>query len=567
MAAKTKKVTLTKAPKIERMSMHKALEALLKRESGREDIEFKDAPSTHMQLMAERPITERAGYPIKRAKGSVDPVSWACGDGRKIIVDFKRHAWLPDEWGQGVKITKSTSHSTGVQGGTYTVIIAPDGKVFYHRAVAEEYAGKQFTIEAGFNGQVRLAQLRAQETVQLVRMQIKDISSSRSLIGTDSDGSFFSLLSTPERACLQGKDKFHFAVVSARRATSRQGVQDIFAVQSQLLDAGVTPTWYVDAESLEDYRKLGLKAEAGGKLTPSRNKALIDAYRIRKVCVQISDDIKAWEYRHGKQAKSKDDDAANAAHAAAKRFIISPVAAARFIFAKMCGCPEKQKPHLGGVYMLGSCARTFGAEAFSRNHFIIGDFFVADVSSELKVKFDESMTLKEDYDFACSHIKTYGSVMRCDRMTLNVKHYSNSGGACSNRDGKGAAERKNIAILMEKWPRAFRLNPKRKNEVIMRWRNDAKSALPSVSDESDCDEEGTHQASKTPRRALQQNISTLPSGDKTPATSGKTRGKVVVTRKAHRVKSAKLGSNIRKFKKVVLKASAIKQGRPKQTRQ
>ena len=31
--------------------------------------------------------------------------------------------------------------------------------------------------------------------------------------------------------------------------------------------------------------------------------------------------------------------------------------------------------------------------------------------------------------------------MRCNRMTLTVKHYSNSGGACSNRDKKGKEER------------------------------------------------------------------------------------------------------------------------------
>jgi len=31
-------------------------------------------------------------------------------------------------------------------------------------------------------------------------------------------------------------------------------------------------------------------------------------------------------------------------------------------------------------------------------------------------------------------------VLRCQRMTLRVKHYDNSGGACTNRDGKGKEE-------------------------------------------------------------------------------------------------------------------------------
>jgi len=69
-------------------------------------------------------------------------------------------------------------------------------------------------------------------------------------------------------------------------------------------------------------------------------------------------------------------------------------------------------------------------------------------------------------------------------MTLNVKHYSNSGGACSNRDSKGAAEKMNIGILTSKWPRAFRPNPKRRNEVIMSW-------------PADDDAEGVKQESKS----------------------------------------------------------------------
>merc|ERR1719436_641486 len=90
-----------------------------------------------------------------------------------------------------------------------------------------------------------------------------------------------------------------------------------------------------------------------------------------------------------------------------------------------------------------------------QQHFILGDFFVVDKS---KVRFDESMTLKEDYDFTCAHLRAHGSVMRCNRMTLSVKHYANAGGACSNRDGRGAEERRNVAVLMRKLPGVFRMN-------------------------------------------------------------------------------------------------------------
>jgi len=391
------------------------------------------------------------------------------------MVDMSRHAWLPESWGQGVKITNPTAHTRQdgqSSGGTYTVIIAPDGKVFYHRGPAEEYWGQPFTKEGGFSGQVRKAKLQAVQAVQLARMEIKEAGKkgavkSSELIGTDTDASFFGACMTPsERRCLVKAEEFHFCVVSARRATKPEGVQDIFMVQSQFLEAGVSPTWYVDEASLADYKALGLKATVGGKLTEARNKCLIDANRLGKVCVQVSDDISAWEYREGKSATERTDDAVNAAHNAARRFIVSPLAAARFILAKMRSAPEQRKPHLGGLYMLGSCSRTFGSDAFGRNHFVIGDFFVVDKGS--RVRFDESMRLKEDYDFACSHIKTYGSVMRCNRMTLNVKHYSNCGGAVAVRNSE--EEKRNIAILNHKWPGVFRLNPKRRNEVIMRWK-------------------------------------------------------------------------------------------------
>lgn len=473
-AGQTKKVqlSLTKQAKARRVSKHTMRQSLisgLKQQSGRKDISFHAASKVAARTMPTVPLAERAGYPLTRAKGSVDPKDWRAKNGTEVMVDFGRHAWLPGDWGQGVKMTNPTSHSTGTTGGTYTVMVAPDGKVFYHRKDAEEYAGRSFSVEAGFAGQVRLAQLQAKHAIQLARSEIKEAgrSGGGGLIGTDPDASFFKLLSSKERRCLPDKSEFHFGVVSARRATKPEGVRDIFMVQSQLLEAGVTPTWYVDEASLGDYKALGLRAVVGGKLTAARNMALRHAQSKGKACVQLSDDISAWEYREGPQAKDGSDDSLNAAFAAARRFIVSPVAAARFMLAKMRAA-DAPKPKLGGVYVLGNCARTFGGAAFSRKNFILGDFLVVDKSN---VRFDERMNLKEDYDFTCSHLKTHGSVLRCQRMTLNVKHYANSGGACTNRDKKGREEQRNIDILMQKWPGIFSLNKKRKGEVLMRWKS------------------------------------------------------------------------------------------------
>merc|ERR1712129_662239 len=104
-------------------------------------------------------------------------------------------------------------------------------------------------------------------------------------------------------------------------------------------------------------------------------------------------------------------------------------------------------------------------------HFILGDFFVADASP---CRFDDTMTLKEDYDFSCTHIDRHGCVLRCNRMFVHAKHASNSGGAVTTRGDGFSKEHANIAILQKKWPGVFRLNKNRKqdtSEVTMRWSN------------------------------------------------------------------------------------------------
>jgi hypothetical protein len=394
---------------------------------------------------------DRAGYPL--VLGKLKPKDWKTNRGKRVFVDLNRVSWLPDAWGQGIKMTNEIATSKPGHRGTYTVWVAPEGEVYYHKFAVEAHLrrhgllaeDKELDHFDGFNGLMRTARLQRKRT---------------------DEEKFFQLLTAKERKHLPKADSLHFCVVSARRTRTYEGLQDIAAVTAQFEVAGVKPTWYVDAESLEEYRRLGLNAKVGGKLTAARNLCLVDAQKMGKACVQCSDDISRWEYAAGKRATERTDDAVNAAHAAATIHIITPVAAARFMLAKLRSAETPQRPQLAGIYPLGSCARTFAGDEFGAHNFIIGDFFVVDKSP---VRFDPNMTLKEDYGFTCSHMDKHGAVLRCNRMTISVKHYSNSGGACSIRDSKGLEEKKNLAILMKRWPRAFRMNPKRNNEVILRW--------------------------------------------------------------------------------------------------
>jgi hypothetical protein len=405
-----------------------------KQEQARRGTKIEGGSKAATEEADEVPPKQRAGYPLVPTK--VKPEEWKTISGKKIEVDMTRCSWLPDDYGQGVKCTNPISRSKPGRGGTYTVYINPEGRVFYHQWAIEDDIGRKLTFLDGFKGQVRMRMLQTKLT---------------------QEAPFFNILSPAERKHLPKADEFHFCIVSARRTRTREGVAGIASVQAAFRHAGVEPTWYVDADSLAEYRKLGLKAVVGGKLTPARNLALKNAAKLGKACVQCSDDISIWEYHEGKQATERSDTAANAAHKNATRFVISPVAAARFMLAKMRGSgrsdgKEKQRPHLAGVYPLGSCARAFGGEPFSGDNFIIGDFFVVDTASP--IRFDEKLTLKEDYDLTCQHIQRHGAVLRCNRMTISAKHQVNAGGACSIRNAK--EEQANMAILFEKWPQAIK---------------------------------------------------------------------------------------------------------------
>lgn len=449
----------------------------LKKDGGRADIEVRSVSKAAMDGMLAVPLHKRCGYPVIRKKGSFDPKNWKTVEGKPVTVDFSREAWMPDEFAQGLKSTNKLACKMGGSGGTYTVYMNPEGRTFYHKWQIEETMGKDFKFKAtnGWNGMLKQAEL----TFEQLRL--------------DSESSFFKLLSAQERAHVRKTSDFHFAIVSARRTKSEKGLKGIATVAMAFRLGGAEPTWYVDAESLSEYRALGLKAVVGGRLTPARNMALRDARKQGKVCVQCSDDISQWDYRHGDMAKDHSMDAVNAAFDAAQQFVISPVTAAKFMLAKMRGAPEETKPRLGGVYCLGSCSRTFGGQPISRRHFVIGDFFVDDRSG---IFFEDTLTLKEDYDFTCSHLRKYGSVMRFNRMTIAARHYTNEGGACSVRDAKGIQERKNMAILMTKWPDAIFHHRTRKNEVNLRWK---KCNTEDDDDDSSAEEatKGKHESFKS----------------------------------------------------------------------
>lgn len=111
-------------------------------------------------------------------------------------------------------MTKAVSRSRPGQGGTLTVFVGPNGKSFYHKRKVEEYVGRNLSAKDGFQGQIRLAKVQSAESVQLARMEIKEVNKqgTQNHIGTDDD-QLFALLSPAEKRLL---GMYRFPVVTIR---------------------------------------------------------------------------------------------------------------------------------------------------------------------------------------------------------------------------------------------------------------------------------------------------------------------------------------------------------------
>ena len=163
----------------------------------------------------------------------------------------------------------------------------------------------------------------------------------------------------------------------------------------------------------ELYKENGcLNVYETGNLMDSRNFALEHAFKLKKICVQLSDDIK------------------------------------KVVVNKNFGCPAKVE-------------LDFAIEDIVSRFNEVGDMLFVKPSD---IRFDTQLTLKEDYDFTLQH-REIGDVIRYQKYLFSFEHYSNKGGAVDVRDDE--EEQKNIRILKSKWGDKVRLNSKRKNEILI----------------------------------------------------------------------------------------------------
>lgn len=223
-------------------------------------------------------------------------------------------------------------------------------------------------------------------------------------------------------------------VISHLRSHNVQKLQGIL---------GIPCTWVVGKGETEEYKKAGaINVIEGGTLVESRNKALDVAFAEDCVCVEVSDDLGKIEKLDMTTKEKKPITFAEALEVFNKEIWYTPFK----------------------LYGIAPTANAFFIhKARSLNLFIIGDLIVV---KPTKLRFDPDFNLKEDYDYTAQHIKEYGGVMRFNDLLFTFKHYSNKGGAVSYRNDE--YEEKAVQKLMTKHPHFFRLNPKRKHEILMK---------------------------------------------------------------------------------------------------
>src|SRR5262245_21049998 len=167
-------------------------------------------------------------------------------------------------------------------------------------------------------------------------------------------------------------------------------------------------TWIVGDDEAERYRDAGAQTVIeGGRLCRSRNLALDMAFDHGALCLQLSDDLVRIERVGG------DDE-------------LHPASLVEFVDEARGQITPNRR--LVGV---APTANVFYAKRrVSRRHFIVGDVFLAAPST---IRFDETLRLKEDYDYTAAHLMAFGEVARLDWWLFSFRHRTNAGGAVAYR--------------------------------------------------------------------------------------------------------------------------------------
>ena len=229
-------------------------------------------------------------------------------------------------------------------------------------------------------------------------------------------------------------DPCFIAVVSHKRAGS------VASMQKRCGEV----TWFVGDTEKQDYIAAGAtRVVESGRLCRSRNATLDAGFVDCEYVVQLSDDLGGLHVAESKQSK---------------RAVVFEEA-----IELMLRAMRSSGARLAGAAPTANLFYFNPKKPIQTNGFIVGDMIVVRKTS---LRFDEAMSLKEDYDYTLQHIRHYGAVVRLNGIMATFAHRTNRGGACSYRTAQ--LEQQMIAYLKSKWPGMVKDNPRRPNEILLR---------------------------------------------------------------------------------------------------
>lgn len=210
---------------------------------------------------------------------------------------------------------------------------------------------------------------------------------------------------------------------------------------------GLSVTWVVREEEITAYKAAGaMRILEGGSLCQSRNIALQDAFNQNLVCVQLDDDLvqfRWWTMNGFEQIRITTQNAIM------RTFKLMKI----------------NNLYLGGAMPTTLVHRSHlpAEPEFQTINFISAAFMVV---RPTRLRFNEEMTLKEDYDYTVQHIKEYGGVLRVRQLMCRSKKHKvkQGGGGAEYRTPE--IERENITRLELTHPGWWRKG-RNENEVIL----------------------------------------------------------------------------------------------------
>ena len=226
------------------------------------------------------------------------------------------------------------------------------------------------------------------------------------------------------------------AVISAGRPGNVERMHDLIGTDEIY--------WYVGPGERAAYTARGADVQAEGGLVECRNLALEDAFAYGAPCIQVSDDLARVEAVH-------------------KDGTMKEIACFEWAAHELLSALRE------GVHLAGTAPTNnlffYPGRAVDEHKFIVADLIAV---APCPLRFDPAFTLKEDYDYTAQHLAEYGKVARCNRILPTFAHRTNRGGAVAYRNAE--MEQRNIARLRAKWGDWIQDNPRRPNEILLRYK-------------------------------------------------------------------------------------------------